>query len=129
MPITMTERKRIGPYVIYERTPKPRGQTKYVVGEDGKADLVPYGKYSTAIRHCKQRMPRPIPHAVVNMEDKSVVSTLPVDYTIIDGEYINSASAKVNPARVEKLLEGHGVKLTNENGSADNPRGGRAEER
>lgn len=104
MPITLTPRREIGPFVIYERVPKQRGLTKYVVGKAGSPDLRDFGKYSTAIRFCKQQLPRPVPHAVLNMEDKSVVSTLPVDYTIIDGEYITSAQADVDPARVEKLI-------------------------
>lgn len=126
MPTTLTPRRELGPFTIYERVPKSRGLTKYVVGKAGSPDLKDFGKYSTAIRYCKQQLPRPIPHAVLNMEDKSVVSTLPVDYTIIDGEYITSAQAEVDPAKVEQLIEVHGTTVK-QNEKVD-ARGGRAKE-
>lgn len=126
MPTTLTPRRELGPFTIYERVPKSRGLTKYVVGKAGSPDLKDFGKYSTAIRYCKQQLPRPIPHAVLNMEDKSVVSTLPVDYTIIDGEYINSASADVDPARVESIIAS--TKNTGKQNETVNARGGRAKQ-
>lgn len=94
-------RKTIGQFTVFERVPKPRGLTKYVVGwEDGAQD---FGKYSTAIRYCKQRTPRPPVHIVV-FDDKSAVATAPVDYTIIDPPHVHHASAAVDPAMVAGVL-------------------------
>lgn len=100
----LTERRTIGPYIIYERRPKPRGLTKYVVGKEGKADLKDFGKFSTAVRWVKQQIPRPAPHLIIDYDDKSGVSTMPVTFTILDGEHVHTAAAVVDPERVESIL-------------------------
>lgn len=97
-------RKTIGQYTVFERVPKPRGMTKYVVGcADPTTNGQDFGKFSTAVRYCKQRTPRPPPHVVVFYEDKTAIATAPVDVTIIDGEFTHHASAAVDPAMVEGL--------------------------
>lgn len=99
-------RKTIGVFTVFERVPKPRGLTKYVVGwvdMDDREKAEDFGKYSTAIRFAKQRTPRPSPHVVVFYEDKTAIATSPVDVTIIDGEFKHTAPAAVDPAMVAGL--------------------------
>lgn len=96
-------RREIKPFVIYERRPRPKGSTKYVVFK-GNQQLVDFGKYSTAIRWCKQQTPRQVPHVVINADSKEAVATLPLTYTIIDGPHRLDATAIVDPIRVEEIL-------------------------
>lgn len=97
-------RKKIGVYTVFERVPKPRGMTKYVVGcADPTTNGQDFGKFSTAVRYCKQRTPRKPVHIVV-FDDKSAVATAPVDYTIIDPPHVHHASAAVDPAMVAGVL-------------------------
>lgn len=96
-------RKTIGQFTVFERVPKPRGLTKYVVGVDGSPEAHDFGKFSTAVRFAKQRTPRPPPHVIVFYEDKTSIATSPVDVTIIDGEFQHHASAAVDPAMVAGL--------------------------
>lgn len=91
----LIKRKIIGPFILYERVPKPKGMTKYIVSDD--VEVHDFGKYSTAIRWCKAQLPKAVPSIVVNADTKQAVSNVPVDYTIIDGPHRYSNKAAVNP--------------------------------
>lgn len=82
-------RKEIGALTIYERKPKIRGLTKYCVGlSSADPGCKDFGKFSTAVRHCKAQLPREKPHVVVIVEGglvRGVISAMPCDYTVIDG--------------------------------------------
>lgn len=104
MPITLIERKVVGQFIIYERRPKPTGSTKYVVGKEGETEMKDFGKFSSAVRWAKSQSPRPVPTVVIDMDDKSGISTMPVNYTILDGPHVTHHSATVDPFKVEAIL-------------------------
>lgn len=110
--VILTTRKTVGPFEIKERKPKLPGLTKYVVfkGEEGLKD---FGRYSAAIRWCKQQCPREVPHVVLIDGDQSkrqsrslfVVSNVPVRYTFLDGPYHITGDALVDPEQVEEFTK------------------------
>lgn len=100
---TSTPRKVIGAFTVYERVPRPKGMTKYFVGKEGADYGVDFGRFSVAVRHCKLNTPRPIPHIVL-FDNKSAVSTVPINYTVLDGPHVHHASAAVDPATVAGIL-------------------------
>lgn len=96
-------RRIIKPFGVFERRPRPKGSTKYVVFK-GNQQLMDFGRYSAAIRWAKQQLPRPVPYIVINQETKEAVSTMPVNYTILDGEHTFHSVAVVDPERVEAII-------------------------
>lgn len=101
----LIERKLIGPFRIRERRPKPSGFTKYVVTNDADKDInKQFGRFSAAVRWAKSQLPRQVPTVVIDLDDKQGVSNMPVNYTLLDGEFVTHHTADVDPARVEGIL-------------------------
>lgn len=96
-------RRIIKPFGVFERRPKPKGSTKYVVFK-GNQQLMDFGRYSAAIRWAKQQLPRPEPHIVINFETKEAVCNVPISYTILDGEHTFNSIAVLDPERVAQLI-------------------------
>lgn len=102
--VILTTRKTVGPFDIKERKPKLPGLTKYTVFK-GEEQVKDFGRYSAAIRWCKQQLPREVPHIVIVEGGELVISTMPVRYTIIDGPHRNTGDALVLPEKVEEFTK------------------------
>lgn len=110
--VILTTRKTVGPFDITERKPKLPGVTKYTVFK-GEEQVKDFGRYSAAIRWCRQQLPREVPHVVIVIGDTSrrqgrselAVSNVPVRWTLIEGPYRSSGDALVDPEQVEEFTK------------------------